>query len=321
MTSTPSSRQCTEPGTDINSIRTLLATAVDHAGLFPPAGLNMSAAVAAFHDHRHGEHAWMLGSFVVPAGRLKELAEAVEGLGAGALDPWPLSVVVASPEEGAEAMELVRRRLAHVVRVAAFEVRPIEAQTMREKHAHLSGQAYEGVRLYYEVPLDERTEARLDAVAAVAAHAKVRTGGVTADAFPARGALVRFMRACAERDLAFKATAGLHHPFPGSYPLTYEPASACARMHGFLSLALTAGLLRADDVDDAEAVTSLAGGAGDLVGLDDGLSWLGHRLAHADVVDLRRAFFHSFGSCSFSEPVEELREAGLLGSDLHHVAP
>ena len=328
MTWTRSSKPCTERGADIDPLRTLLATAVDHAGLFPPAGLNMSAAVAAYHEHRHGEHAWMLGSFVVPAGRLEELAEAIHALrsstrggarggGSAPAEPWPLSVIVASPEEGAEALELVMRRLAEVVRVAALEVRPVAIRTILEKHEHSSGQAFEGVHVYYEVPLDEQTEARLDAVAAVGAHAKVRTGGVTAETFPSGAELVRFMRACAERDLAFKATAGLHHPFAGSYPLTYETGSACSGMHGFLGLALTAGLVRAGAVDDGEALDSLAGGAGDVAVLDDGLSWRGHRLRHGDIVELRRDFFRSFGSCSFTEPVEELRAAGLLSSGRH----
>lgn len=312
MTWTPSSKPCTDPDIDISPLRTLLATAVDHAGLFPPAGLNMSSAVAAFHEYRSGAHAWMLGSFAVPAGRLEELAEAVEGLSTTGSDPWPLSVIVASPEEGAQALELVRRRLAHALRIAAFEVRPIPARAIREKHEHLGGQAFEGVHVYYEVPLDEQMDERLDAIAAVGARAKVRTGGVTSEAFPTPEELVGFMRGCAERDIAFKATAGLHHAFPGSYPLTYEPGSACGAMHGFLSLTLTAALVRVRGVDHAEAVASLAGGVGDLEVLVDGLSWRGHRLAAAEIADVRRDFFRSFGSCSFEEPVEELREAGLL---------
>jgi hypothetical protein len=318
MTWNLSSKRSTELDRDIDPLRILLATAVDHAGLFPPAGLNMSAAVATFHEHRSGEHAWMLGSFVLPAGRLPELAKTRAAGAAAADDPWPLSLIVASAEEGAEALQLVRRRLAEGLRVAAFEVRPGDARTIRDKHEHLSGPDFEGVHVYYEVPLDGGTEARLDAVAAVGAHAKLRTGGVTAEAFPSGREIVRFMRACAERDLAFKATAGLHHAFAGSYPLTYDEGSACAGMYGFLSLALTAGLIRTRAVDDDGAVASLFEGPHGLEVLGDGLAWHGHRFSRDDLVDLRRDFFRSFGSCSFAEPVEELREAGLLGSDRSH---
>jgi hypothetical protein len=45
---------------------------------------------------------------------------------------------------------------------------------------------------------------------------------------------------------------------------------------------------------------------------DDALVWRGHRVTTAQIAEARRAFAHSFGSCSFEEPVSELRELGLL---------
>ena len=46
--------------------------------------------------------------------------------------------------------------------------------------------------------------------------------------------------------------------------------------------------------------------------VDDALDWRGRRLLNAQIDAARRDFAHSFGSCSFEEPVSELREAGLL---------
>lgn len=318
MTSTPSSKPCTE----IGPLRTLLATAVDHAGLFPPAGLNMSAAVADFHERRHGEHAWMLGSFVVPASRVGELAAAVrervgsaeataEGSHAARAEPWPLSVIVESAVEGAGVIEDVRRRHADDLRVAALEVRPLEAEVIRGGGRKPPSKALGEVAVFYEVPLDERMETRLDAVASVGAHAKVRTGGVTAEAFPTTAALVGFLIACAERAVSFKATAGLHHPFRGRYPLTYEPGSTCGTMYGFLGLALVAALIHPRAVNEREASALLAGGPEDLDVMADALVWHGHRLT-TEELERARGFFRSFGSCSFDEPVAELQRAGLL---------
>jgi hypothetical protein len=318
MTSTPSSKPCTE----IGPLRTLLATAVDHAGLFPPAGLNMSAAVADFHARRHGEVRWMLGSFVVPASRVGELAASVrEYVGpaeatadvsyAARAEPWPLSVIVESAVEGAGVIEDVRRRHGDDLRVVALEVRPLEAEKIQGGQREPSAKALDEVATFYEVPLDERMEARLDAVASVGAHAKVRTGGVTAEAFPTTAALVGFLVACAERAVSFKATAGLHHPFRGRYPLTYEPGSARATMHGFLGLALVSALIHQRAVDEREASGLLAGGPEDLELAADALVWHGHRLT-TEEIERARGFFRSFGSCSFDEPVAELQQAGLL---------
>ena len=44
------------------------------------------------------------------------------------------------------------------------------------------------------------------------AFAKVRTGGLTAESTPSSEALADFLCAAASRRVAFKATAGLHHP-------------------------------------------------------------------------------------------------------------
>jgi hypothetical protein len=311
MTSTPSSKPCT----DIGPIRTLLATAVDHAGLFPPAGLNMSAAVAAFDAYRRGEHAWMLGSFVVPGRRVDELAEAVRQLapeGPRGGPPWPLAAIVDSAAEGAGLIEGLRRRQGDALGVAALEVRPLDADAIRAGHAACGADGLDGVTVFYEVPLDEQMEARLDAVAAVGASAKVRTGGVTAESFPATAAVVAFVRGCAARDVPFKATAGLHHAFRGRYPLTYEPDGACGTMHGFLGLAVAAVLIRERDIGERDAATLLAAGAEDLEVDGDRLGWRGEWLAVDEIRRARDTFFRSFGSCSFEEPVAELKALGLI---------
>jgi hypothetical protein len=45
---------------------------------------------------------------------------------------------------------------------------------------------------------------------------------------------------------------------------------------------------------------------------NDGLRWRGWRASTAEVAQARREFAHSFGSCSFEEPVNDLRALGLV---------
>lgn len=153
-------------------------------------------------------------------------------------------------------------------------------------------------------------EAPLDQVAG--GFAKVRTGGVTADAIPPVDTLVDFLLAAAARRLAFKATAGLHHPLRSLRALTYAAGSPRAVMHGFLNMFTAAAfawhgahgnLLRAVlEEDDTRSFEFR----------DEGLTYRGHRLSTDEVLAARRDFAHSFGSCSFEEPVADLRELGLL---------
>lgn len=146
----------------------------------------------------------------------------------------------------------------------------------------------------------------LEAIAQHGLRAKIRTGGVTTDAFPSIESIAQFMRACRERNVAFKATAGLHHPLRCVRPLTYEANAPTGTMHGFLNVFLAAALLdHAEDVlreDDPSAF------AFD----DDGVTWRGHRVSTNDLATMRNTLATSFGSCSFEEPINDLKELGWL---------
>ena len=55
------------------SQKALLSGLIDYAGLFPPAALSMEEAVRNYARYREGEHAWMLGKFVVSEARAHEV--------------------------------------------------------------------------------------------------------------------------------------------------------------------------------------------------------------------------------------------------------
>ena len=68
----------------LSSIGVLMAGAIDYAGLFPPSAVSMQDAVENYAAYKRGEYSWMLGRFVVTAGRLNEFAaEAAKAFKAG----------------------------------------------------------------------------------------------------------------------------------------------------------------------------------------------------------------------------------------------
>lgn len=155
---------------------------------------------------------------------------------------------------------------------------------------------------YCEAPMDRIVDG----------DAKLRTGGLTPDAIPAAADLADFLHRAALRKLAFKATAGLHHPIRSDRALTYDVQSPRASMHGFVNVFAAAAfawhgmereLLRAIiEESDANAFC-----------FDDReLRWRGQTLSTAQLLAARRDFAHSFGSCSFEEPLEDLRKLGWL---------
>jgi hypothetical protein len=151
------------------------------------------------------------------------------------------------------------------------------------------------------------------AVAANRLRAKIRTGGVSADAFPDAAQVARFIRACYGAGVAFKATAGLHHPLRGIFPLTYEPQGPRGTMFGFLNVFVGSLLLEASLLAEAQLCRLLEDGeAGHFHFTAHGLSWQNAELSWAEVAPMRRRFALSYGSCSFVEPLEDLQRLNLL---------
>jgi hypothetical protein len=174
---------------------------------------------------------------------------------------------------------------------------PPQVETLETKLPHRLS-----LPTYCEAPLEQVT----------GAFAKVRTGGLTPEAIPAADAIADFLQRAAERRVPFKATAGLHHPIRARHPLTYAADSPRAVMHGFLNVFGAAAFAWHGAGRELLAAILSEEDPGAFEMGDDELQWRGHRLSTEQIQIARRDFAHSFGSCSFEEPVADLRELGYL---------
>jgi hypothetical protein len=166
--------------------------------------------------------------------------------------------------------------------------------------------------VYVEISPAADLRPMLDALRSAGARAKIRTGGVTAAAFPGAAQVARFLATCAELAVPFKATAGLHHPLRGEHRLTYEDGAPRATMFGFLNV-FVAGALAASGAEERELVAVLEEREPSAFTFGaDGLRWRSRRVELDHLTVSRTAFAIAFGSCSFREPVDELRELALL---------
>ena len=288
-------------------VRSLIEGLIDYAGLFPPAALSMQDVVSNFALYHNSSDAWALGRLVVPVGRLEEFVNVASAAVPGASPtPWRVSLLVVGPLDGKQIV-LFNERWAGRMVIDALEGKATTPQDV----VALAAAVPRGVALFVELAISDALDACLAAVQRAGASAKIRTGGVTPDAFPSASDVLRFMRACHEAGVAYKATAGLHHAVRGLYPLTYAPASPRAPMYGYLNMLMASAIVRAGR-SDAEATRALlAESFADLSVTAAGVEWAGLTipLTHADSV---RAFFRGVGSCSFREPVDELAALGAL---------
>ena len=287
------------------SLRALLRELFDYAGLFPPAGLGMSEAVARYATYRGGPNAWMLGRFVLPVARLAEFATAAGDGYMYAAEPWRLAVILGDdPAAGYRAICAFNQRGGAVVDTA--EGRGDNADDIKR----LGDGRLTGLTMYVELP-PAAGKTLVDTVATIGARAKIRAGGLTAQAFPTHESLLRFMSNCQRSGVPWKATAGLHHAIRAPYRLTYEPNAASAPMFGFLNLAMAAALLYSGAAFDTLAGALAEQDVGMFRFVAGAASWNGHQLDTAQI-EASRAQFVAIGSCSFEEPVAELEALGLL---------
>jgi hypothetical protein len=307
--------------------RALLERLIDDAGLFPPAELPMRAALR--HHARHGESAywWAGGRFVVPASRLDELAAAripADG-------PIDLSVILDAGSQGAKG-DTVRADLHRIDRVTALH--GVTVSSLEAKLPQLTFDAAAIQRIvtdiaerfpsaeiafWYESAYDAGwtepleswltvlANARVAAPANITLGAKVRCGGATAGKTPSVPDLAAFVVAAHAHDVPWKATAGLHHPVRGAHGV-----AGGAVPHGFLNLFVAGAALHAGAIDAARVADVIAEEDPHAFVVDPAhVSWRDARLEPEQIAAARERCV-SFGSCSFAEPVNDLRELGIL---------
>ncbi|MHC5108580.1 MAG: hypothetical protein ACYTHJ_01725 [Planctomycetota bacterium] len=333
MSTTP----CNENAGLTVGLRALLGDILDYAGLFPPAKLPLNEAITNYARYQREPEAWMLARFICPASRLTEL------------DPFfadhfpedrPLRLsVLGKPADDAEqfadhlknSMESIsafHRQWGSRVSIEAFEVAVPAAGLDEAAYAAWLprlGDAWSGcsvgaLPMFLECPAAdswrESWKALLGGIAAWRAdHAagtqamgfKLRCGGLDASAFPSVAQVAFAIHQAARFEVPMKFTAGLHHP------IRHHNDGVNTMMHGFLNVFSAGILARACQLGEPAIAAILeAEDAGSFVLTEHDLAYEDHRVSWDDVGRMRREAVTSFGSCSFDEPRDDLRELRLL---------
>jgi hypothetical protein len=285
---------------------------IDYAGLYPPASLPLETVVQNFATYRNGAHGWMLGRLIVPVEKLAELEAQATDARATCDRRWPVSVLVGGPKASVANRDAIQRVAAAPESV--LKIQSVEAVATTPVEVAVVAEAYPTtIDRFVEIPPDPDPAELIGAIGGHACAAKIRSGGVTGEAFPSPARLARFLARAAAARVPMKATAGLHHAIRGDRRLTYAADSASTTMHGFVNVVLAATLLTAGRIDEglAEALLDddrpeafkFGGRAG---------SWLNAVVTYTEIAHARRMLLRSIGSCSFDEPVSELAALGWI---------
>lgn len=260
---------------------------VDDAAIFPPGDAPIHDATAAYAA-RDGQAADLVASFV-----LRDTdVPLVRGFGA------PLSVVVtggagqvAGPLGAAKKLGLVVAGIEIALRDPDDPAANVRRVVAAVDQARREGTLGDDAPVFVEIPGPPTASwlAAADEVAAAELRLKLRLGDVDHDLIPDGSTVAAWIDAALDRETSFKATAGLHRA------VRHDPEGGGA--HGFLNVLVATQVLW-DGGTVADATDALQ--------QRDGVA-----LAATDLSSARR-WFTSFGSCSVTEPLDDLIALGLV---------
>ncbi|MGK7371706.1 MAG: hypothetical protein ACNS64_15950 [Candidatus Halalkalibacterium sp. M3_1C_030] len=314
---------------------------IDYAGLFPPADLSLDPAIRNYAAYRKSDKGWMLSRFIIPATKLKDLEPYQEEVLMEG-EPYPFSVLGSGTDTLNDFKEVIRQvfrscaefKQNHGERVTADVVEiklPKEAvlsgdsELVREVLDIAYGEADDANGLpgyiffegYFEESWKKDISTVMEAISVyrekqgenhnMQAGFKLRCGGTEAHMFPDVEEVAYCINACREHDISLKFTAGLHHP------VRHYNDSVQTKMHGFFNVFGGALLAFAHDLGNNELEEILKEEDPDQFSFtEESFMWRDLSISADDIRELREVAIISFGSCSFEEPLEDLKSLKLL---------
>lgn len=303
-----------------SSLRALLARSIDYAGMFPPASLELEAAMKEYVSYARSNEAWMLSTFVLPVKSFGDAARFVSEF--NEKSPFRISALGSKTINGVDFIEELKLTAKGIrefggeypkeVRIEQLEMplpSTVTPELMRETSDILADLP---ISAFFEAPAT-RAEKTISLLAEHNAQSaspklnfKLRTGGVAADSFPTSSEIARVIVAVARQRVPVKFTAGLHHP------VRMFRDEVNTKMHGFLNV-FGAGVLALEHGWGEQRTAMVLEDENPESFVFDGgvFRWRDWEIG-SDGIEKQRRLITSFGSCSFDEPREDLRALKLL---------
>lgn len=317
------------------SVRGFLHNTIDYAGLFPPASLDLEESFNNFVGYSNGPDSWMLSKFICPFRRTQDLS-LLPGF-KSSTQKMRLSLLSTSSMKTDEFMRFFKDDILSFRELpddfhnkSIFETIelkfPIELIEKNSKNGirifldSLSEVVKEHfdhrIFIFCELPLIGNFDHNLkQAVKGITEHNetfndagfKLRTGGTDPSDIPSPDILVSTIRQCLVHNVTLKFTAGMHHP------IRHRDLNMNTLMHGFINV-FGAGILAfRHTISDRELSEMISDeDPANFKFSEDAFEWREWKSDTEEIHGARNGLVLSFGSCSFDEPVEDLKRLQLI---------
>lgn len=286
--------------------------------MFPPCSLGLEPALTNHARYVRLPDRWMLNAFVLPVGQFDAAKQflplfdpmrplCISALGTKTENAIAFYEALLETDAAIRALSAHNVDLVSISQLEMFLPDDVDSSLLKEARSIMGG-----LPAFWEAPAEraERTIALLAEHNSNAGHPifgyKMRTGGVTADAFPTSAQIAPALVAPVTHQVPIKFTAGLHHP------LRQYREEVQTKMHGFLNV-VGAAVLAAEHKWDVVQTTAMLEdeGVSSFKFDDEFFAWRDWKIDIQRLRD-RRRFVTTFGSCSFDEPRDDLRALRLF---------
>ncbi len=297
----------------LRTVATLMDSAIDFAGLFPPAKMQMTDAIEEYLNLINGTENWIVNRFVCPATRLDELGKmlstrnnteainlAVVSQGGLTLDTFETIL-----ESDAKLMNAFSIEFGQIATIEALELKVPTDDQLPKALKDLG--SFSHIDVFAELPTDQ---SGFDGLAEVAATewigAKGRSGGIEPAMVPTSMLLAGFLKTCLDLQLRFKLTAGLHEP------VRHFDKAVGTDVHGFGNVIGACLFHSAFDLSTSEIAEILERSELSWFEVSDDRIRIQNQDFSIDDLEEFRGDFEGFGSCSIQEPLEGMAKLGWL---------
>lgn len=321
----------------LKSINSFCNGIIDYAGLFPPAKLDLKTSFENYINYKNSDYRNLLSRFILPSGLLNELKDLIEKKYTSEND-IKLSILANSSEnlddfhlklsETLNSIQQFKSELSDSINIDLLEIKIPDELLSGHKESYVTEfinrisdevikNLSEDTFFFLEGNTNDDWKDNIkklingiyhhNLIIYYNAGFKLRTGGIKPDMFPSSEIISHSIKECIDRNVKIKFTAGLHHPFRN---YDYELRTF---MHGFINV-FSAGLI-------AYRHNLSINGMNDILNDENGnnfvfsmncFSWKDWKICIEEIELARANLMISFGSCSFDEPIGDLKKLKLL---------
>ena len=294
---------------------------IDYAGLFPPSELPFNDAISNYTSYSSSSDSWILNRFICPVSKLNNLLPHLSNFTPE--KPLHLSVLLTGGfqddkyinkfNEELNAIKSFETQYDDVCKIESLEAK-IDVQNINlDDILNVITTSIESLNNSVEIFL-EPTDSDFSLISDQIFKSnikniqlKLRCGGVVPKAFPSSKTIASALSFCKNNNVKLKFTAGLHHP------IRHFNEQIGTKMHGFVNVFGAALLFYTNKINKNTLIEALEDeNPNNFNFKNSSFSWKNNSLPVKEIVVLRDEALLSYGSCSFDEPRDDLKDLGWM---------